>query len=72
MLSADLSDHHLVIALAAVLQQDLEHLPQAAKHAVLVFGMLHCFLNHFIKADAIDKEGPIQSVDVFDWDARVM
>ena len=49
MLSAYISNHHLVVALAAILKQNLEYFPQTRKNAVFVAGVRHTFIDHLVE-----------------------
>ena len=69
VLGRNLGHHHLVVGLATILQQNLEHFPQRGQDRVLVIGMLNTFEDHFVETDRVDKETAIDALDVSDGHA---
>lgn len=65
-------DEHLVIRLAAILEQDLKYFPQRAHNRVFVLGVLHAPQNHLIKAYRVDEKTPKDSVNTFDRNTRAV
>lgn len=64
MLSGDLDDHHLIIALAAIFQQDLEYFPEAWQDWVFMFGVGYTFHYHFIETYRVDEQTTVDSFDI--------
>ena len=62
VLRANLGYQHLVVRLAAVLQQDRVDLPDGGKQRVLVLGVVEALVQHFVKADRVDEEASEDSV----------
>ena len=63
VLRANLGNQHLVVRLAAVLQQDRVDLPDGGKQRVLVLGVVEALVQHFVKADRVDEQASEDSVD---------
>ena len=63
VLCANLGYQHLVVRLAAVLQQDRVDLPDGGKQRVLVLGVVEALVQHFVKADRVDEQASEDSVD---------
>ena len=63
VLRANLGNQHLVVRLAAVLQQDRVDLPDGRKQRVLILGVVEALVQHFVKADRVDEQASEDSVD---------
>jgi hypothetical protein len=71
VLLVQLRDHHLVVRLATVLEQDREHAPHRRQQDVLVRSVVKATLQHLIVTDTINKEASIHTVHLVTWDACI-
>lgn len=63
VLRANLGNQHLVVRLAAVLQQDRVYLPDGREQRVLILGVVEALVQHFVKANRVDEQASEDSVD---------
>ena len=62
VLLVELGDEHLIVGLAAVLQEDGKDTPEGGEQDVTILRVLQAFLQHLIEADAVDEEATVDAV----------
>ena len=67
VLRANFFDQHVIVRSAAVLEQDRVNFPYLGKQRVLVFRMLQSLIKHLVKANGINEETSVDSIDQIDF-----
>ena len=63
VLLVELGYEHLIVRLAAVLQEDGKDSPEGGEQDVTILRVLEAFLQHLVETDAVNEEAPVDAVN---------